>query len=499
MTGQTTKRKPLHIVLIHLDLGIGGAEQLMLNLALASIGEPLNGEVSIFTTHCDQSHCFDTVRKASESNSTDGILASKVHLVGQFLPVNLLGKGTAFCSTIRMMYLTYKAKRMYPDADVFVIDVLPSSIPYLVHGSKSVIYYCHFPDKLLTRDTVNGETSQSSTNVKSLFRSLYRKLLDYIEETTMSYSDVICFNSKFTREEVLKAFPTLQSLTSRMQVLYPAIDLDRFIEPDFNLKRLLASKASQSSSSDAQMPIVSLNRFERKKNIELLLHAYAIIHKDYTNDDNKDIGALPPLVIAGGYDHRNVENLEYLEELKTLANSLGISSNTKFRPSVSDEERAVLLQSAICVVYTPYREHFGIVPLEAMYAGSATIAIKSGGPKETIIDGKTGILVDQKHSEDYQSLASAIQELLGDTDKAIAMGQKGHEHVKEKFGLGPFRKDWKRIVCEEAIPKGIYRQSNADKRLTKVFAYILILVAWYTARYILAGSSKEWKKVYSFD
>ena len=55
------------------------------------------------------------------------------------------------------------------------------------------------------------------------------------------------------------------------------------------------------------------------------------------------------------------------------------------------------------------------------------------------------------------------------------------------------------IAVKEAIPKGIHRQSNADKRLTQVFAYILILVAWYTARYILAGSSKEWKKVYSFD
>ena len=86
MTEQTTTTKPLHIVLIHLDLGIGGAEQLMLNLALASIGEPLNGEVSIFTTHCDQSHCFDSVRKASESNPTQGILASKVHLLDKFYP-----------------------------------------------------------------------------------------------------------------------------------------------------------------------------------------------------------------------------------------------------------------------------------------------------------------------------------------------------------------------------------------------------------------------------
>ena len=79
--------------------------------------------------------------------------------------------------------------------------------------------------------------------------------------------------------------------------------------------------------------------------------------------------------------------MEYLTELKSLAKSLGIEKKTRFKPSVSDEEHATLLQSAICVVYTPHREHFGIVPLEAMYAGIVVVAIKSGGPKEPVLDG----------------------------------------------------------------------------------------------------------------
>ena len=55
---------------------------------------------------------------------------------------------------------------------------------------------------------------------------------------------------------------------------------------------------------------------------------------------------------------------------------------------------ADLLRSALCVAYTPHREHFGIVPLEAMYAGSPVVAVDSGGPRETVVHGVTGLLVD---------------------------------------------------------------------------------------------------------
>jgi hypothetical protein len=85
----------------------------------------------------------------------------------------------------------------------------------------------------------------------------------------------------------------------------------------------------------------------------------------------------------GGYDEAVRENVEYLAELQHQARSLGLlppspATPTKrgkeegeegdplvsFRPSISDAERAQLLQDALCVLYTPDREHFGIVPLE---------------------------------------------------------------------------------------------------------------------------------------
>ena len=45
------------------------------------------------------------------------------------------------------------------------------------------------------------------------------------------------------------------------------------------------------------------------------------------------------------------------------------------------------------MLYTPENEHFGIVPVEAMYLGCVVIACNSGGPLESIDHGKTGFLL----------------------------------------------------------------------------------------------------------
>jgi len=62
--------------------------------------------------------------------------------------------------------------------------------------------------------------------------------------------------------------------------------------------------------------------------------------------------------------------------------------------SFSDEQRALLLAACTAVVYTPQHEHFGIVPLEAMAAGRPVVACDSGGPRETVVHDRTGLLCE---------------------------------------------------------------------------------------------------------
>lgn len=48
------------IIFIHPDLGIGGAERLIIDAAVGL--QELGHQVTIFTSHCDPNHCFDEAR-----------------------------------------------------------------------------------------------------------------------------------------------------------------------------------------------------------------------------------------------------------------------------------------------------------------------------------------------------------------------------------------------------------------------------------------------------
>ena len=196
---------PVHVVFVHLDLGIGGAEQLVIQLAKAS--RDLGHTVDIVTTRCDQDHCFAAVKRP------DGEFSNDVYVYGQWIPPNIFGVATALMSTVRMIYLTYqvvalrnkptvgeRGRRHHNSADVVVVDVLPTSLPLLLTfmSTAGILFYCHFPDKLLLRNSRGG-----------IFKMFYRRFLDALEEYTMGLSDTLVVNSKFTLGAVEKHFPVL--------------------------------------------------------------------------------------------------------------------------------------------------------------------------------------------------------------------------------------------------------------------------------------------------
>ena len=63
--------------------------------------------------------------------------------------------------------------------------------------------------------------------------------------------------------------------------------------------------------------LLSINRFERKKNIGLAIEAFAKLHQ--SNAVSAGTLEQTQLVIAGGYDERVHENKEHYQELKKLA------------------------------------------------------------------------------------------------------------------------------------------------------------------------------------
>jgi glycosyltransferase involved in cell wall biosynthesis len=100
------------------------------------------------------------------------------------------------------------------------------------------------------------------------------------------------------------------------------------------------------------------------------------------------------LTIAGGFDKRLVENIQYLEELKCVAMRERVADRVEFVTSCSTTQRNKLLSECLCVIYTPKDELFGIVPLEAMASQKPVIACNSGGSVETIKHAATGFLCE---------------------------------------------------------------------------------------------------------
>ena len=148
------------------------------------------------------------------------------------------------------------------------------------------------------------------------------------------------------------------------------------------------------------------------------------------------------LIVAGGYDERVTENKEYYLELRQLCQELKLNDNVSFLRSFSDAQKRTLLHCCDCLLYTPDKEHFGIVPIEAMYMKCPVIAVRSGGPLETVVDGKTGFLCDGTP----EGFAAAMKRIVEEKELANKLGEDARKHVIEKFSFDAFTEQLDYVV-----------------------------------------------------
>ncbi|KAJ4368143.1 Alpha-1,3-mannosyltransferase-like protein [Neocucurbitaria cava] len=413
---ELSEHKPMagdkqHIVFFHPDLGIGGAERLVVD---AAVGLQNRGhKVTIFTSHCDPRHCFDEAR--------DGTLDVRVR-GNTIVPGTILGRFSILCAILRQVHLilqisllSSELQQLAPSA--FFIDQLSAGIPLLrlLQPRTRIIFYCHFPDKLLAKKG-------------GLLKTLYRGPFDWLESWSTGCSDTIVVNSKFTKSVFGEAFPRLKH--RQPGVVYPCVDtsakdLVETVTPLWKNKKVL----------------LSINRFEKKKDIALAVKAYAGLSPKEREDAR--------LVIAGGYDPRVAENLTTYTELCELADSLKLKHATAqnvisaqripddisivFLQSVPNAFKATLLSTSRLLVYTPRNEHFGIVPLEAMLAGTPVLAANEGGPTETVISGQTGWLRDVGKMQDWTEVMRIALEDGDGEQRLNEMGKWGKKRVLAEF------------------------------------------------------------------
>ena len=187
------------------------------------------------------------------------------------------------------------------------------------------------------------------TQRKTALKKLYRAPIDKLEQYTTGMADRILVNSRFTLNIFRQTFTSLES--KYVDILYPSINTDNFdsMKPDRTLFNFY---------DPSKTYVLSLNRYERKKNINLAIetaHYFREHYYEYSWSDNV------VFIIAGGYDSRVQENVEHYQELTSLAEKLNLTDDEIiFLKSPSDIEKVTLLDIASVLLYTPSGEHFGI-------------------------------------------------------------------------------------------------------------------------------------------
>uniref|UniRef100_A0A8C9RN38 Alpha-1,3/1,6-mannosyltransferase ALG2 n=2 Tax=Scleropages formosus TaxID=113540 RepID=A0A8C9RN38_SCLFO len=395
----------VRVVFLHPDLGIGGAERLVVDAAMALRSRGCS--VQIWTAHYNPQHCF------SETLDPD----LPVVCVGDWLPTSVFGYFHALCAYLRMIYVAlYLVFLGGVEFDVVFCDQVSACIPVLrlSRQRKKVLFYCHFPDQLLTQRC-------------SAMKRLYRAPIDWLEERTTGMADCIVVNSRFTAGVFKRTFRSLAGV--RTDVLYPSLNPAAFEELE-ELDGLVPE--------NKRWLFLSVNRYERKKNLPLAVQALQTLRECLAPEQRRDVH----LVMAGGYDERVRENVEHFAELKALVSSLGLEDCVTFLRSPSDRQKVSLLHHSTCVLYTPSNEHFGIVPVEAMYVRCPVIAVNSGGPLESIVDRETGFLCEPT----AESFAEAMEKFVKDPRLQQEMGEAGRQRVIKKFSSDAFAEQLYRYI-----------------------------------------------------
>ncbi len=214
---------------------------------------------------------------------------------------------------------------------------------------KPNLYYCHTPTRAFY-DLYNIFLSRQSLFVSIFFR-IWVRLHRPISEYYLSHVCKIVTNSNNTSQRIKRYFH------KDAEVVYPPIEISKFTCKEYGDFWL------------------SVNRLYPEKRVEIQLEAFKKMPEE-------------KLVIVGGYskgDHAK-------SYAKNIINNL--PENVKVLGEVSETELLDLYSRCKGIICTGMDEDFGMTPVEAMASGKPVIAVNEGGFKETVVDGKTGVLVE---------------------------------------------------------------------------------------------------------
>ncbi len=273
--------------------------------------------------------------------------------------------------------------------------VIGSSSWYVTKGFKKgsgtvEICYCHTPPRYLYGyPTASSLQKYFLVKVYALLVNHFMRVYDFEAAQKV---DWFIANSKEVASRIKKFYRRDST------VIYPPVDVSRFLGP--------VSKGDY---------FLVVSRLVGAKNVDIAVEVCTNLK-------------LVLKVVGVGRDRERLEKMA--------------GKTVEFLGDVDDEELVELYQNCRVLIFSGSQEDFGIVPVEAMAAGKPVIALAEGGVKETVIDGKTGLLV-----EDLAPGAFVIA-----INRYLEMEKKGQWNANfirnhaEKFSKERFKREMKKFV-----------------------------------------------------
>ena len=254
---------------------------------------------------------------------------------------------------------------------------------------------------------------QGTYAVKPLFDFWDRLFLVWSYNTAKR----IVTSSYFTKNTLEK----FKTITTPIGVIHNGVNLRRF-----NVK---VDIASIQAKYPGKKILLTTGVLKPRKGHDVVIKALGQLKKK--RDDFH-------YVIVGPDDEKDRDT--YKVGLRESIKELSLESDVTFTGSLPDEELVRYFHACYLFVHTPRIIHwnfegFGIVYLEASACKKPIVAGDSGGIRDAVVDGKTGIVVPENNPE---ATALALETLLNDEKLASKMGESGYEYAHEH--------DWKHIA-----------------------------------------------------
>ena len=222
----------------------------------------------------------------------------------------------------------------------------------------------------------------------------------------------------------------------------PTITLPLGVHPPILYPDAKAQLRQQYNISTDTPIILFLSRLHYKKRPELLLQSLSQLQAQ----------AHPfHLMLAGSGE------ASYLESLRDLAGTLGLTPHVSFVGHVAGQEKDLLLQGADMFVLPSFSENFGIAVAEALIAGLPVIITPGIQIASEIAETQAGLVVEGE----IELLANAITQLITTPKLRKQLGNRGIQ-------LATTRYSWN-VIAKNLIPA--YATIASQKKLSSNISF----------------------------